>query len=60
MDISRCAKCNKPLMAMTDRTGRPELRCLKCEKASPRKTVATTWAERPQETATKRSGANGG
>ena len=21
MNISRCAKCNKPLMAMTDRTG---------------------------------------
>jgi hypothetical protein len=40
MDITRCPKCTKRLMAMTDRTGRTELRCLKCDKASPRKTAA--------------------
>jgi hypothetical protein len=28
------------LMAMTDRTGRTELRCLKCDEVDPMKTTA--------------------
>jgi phage FluMu protein Com len=37
MDEHRCPKCNKLLMAMTDRTGRTELRCLKCDQIDPMK-----------------------
>jgi phage FluMu protein Com len=40
MDEHRCPKCNKLLMAMTDRTGRTELRCLKCDQVETAK-----WAE---------------
>jgi hypothetical protein len=36
---------NKILMAMTDRTGRTELRCLKCDQVDPMKTHAAKWAE---------------
>jgi ribosomal protein L37AE/L43A len=32
MDEHRCPNCKKPMMAMTDRTGRTQLRCLKCDK----------------------------
>ena len=45
MDVNRCPKCNKRLMAMTDRTGKTELRCLKCEKVDPMKTDAAKWAD---------------
>ena len=44
MDDHRCPKCNKLLMAMTDRTGRTELRCLKCDRVDPMKTHAAKWA----------------
>jgi hypothetical protein len=44
MDPSRCPKCKKRLMAMTDRTGRTELVCLKCENVDPMKTDAVKWA----------------
>jgi phage FluMu protein Com len=47
MDTTRCPKCNKRLMAMTDRTGRTELRCLKCDEVDPIKTVAVKWADGP-------------
>ncbi|KJC60205.1 hypothetical protein UP10_14110 [Bradyrhizobium sp. LTSPM299] len=36
-----------PLMAMTDRTGRTELRCLKCDQVDPMKTHAAKWAASP-------------
>lgn len=45
MDMARCPKCKKRLMAMTDRTGRTDLRCLKCDKIEPRKSVAVEWAD---------------
>jgi hypothetical protein len=32
-------------MAMTDRTGRTELRCVKCERIDPMKTDLAKWAE---------------
>jgi phage FluMu protein Com len=44
MDITRCPKCNKRLMAMTDRNGRTDLCCLKCDKVDPMKTEAAKWA----------------
>jgi DNA-directed RNA polymerase subunit M/transcription elongation factor TFIIS len=44
MNEHRCPKCKKLMMAMTDRTGRTELRCLKCHKIDPMKTVAVKWA----------------
>jgi phage FluMu protein Com len=47
MDDHRCPKCNKLLMAMTDRTGRTELRCLKCDQVDPMKTHAAKWADSP-------------
>jgi len=37
----------KLLMAMTDRTGHTELRCLKCDKVDPMKTDAMKWADSP-------------
>jgi phage FluMu protein Com len=45
MNDHRCPKCNKILMAMTDRSGRTELRCLKCDQVDPMKTHAAKWAE---------------
>jgi phage FluMu protein Com len=47
MDGTRCPKCQKRLIAMTDRTGRTELRCLKCDHVDPMKTEAVKWAESP-------------
>ena len=44
---SRCPRCKKLLMAMTDRTGKTEMRCLKCDKIDPMKTKAVKWAESP-------------
>ena len=44
MDITRCPSCNKRLMAMTDRTGRTELRCLKCDKPAARKSAPPQWS----------------
>jgi phage FluMu protein Com len=47
MDDHRCPKCKKLLMAMTNRTGRTELRCLKCDRVDAMKTEALKWAESP-------------
>lgn len=44
MDQSRCPNCKKRLMAMTDRTGRTDLVCMKCDKIDPMKTKAVRWA----------------
>jgi uncharacterized protein with PIN domain len=44
MDVSRCPRCKKRLMAMTDRTGRTQLVCLKCDNVDPMKTDAAKWA----------------
>jgi hypothetical protein len=44
MDKSRCPQCKKRLMAMTDRTGRTQLVCLKCDNVDPMKTDAAKWA----------------
>jgi hypothetical protein len=44
MDQSRCPGCKRRLMAMTDRTGRTELVCMKCDKIDPMKTSAARWA----------------
>jgi phage FluMu protein Com len=45
MDNHRCPKCKKLLMAMTDRTGKTELRCLKCDDVDPMKTDAVKWVK---------------
>ena len=44
MDVTRCPGCKKRLMAMTDRTGRTKLVCLKCDNVDPMKTDAVKWA----------------
>jgi phage FluMu protein Com len=45
MRSERCPKCNRLLIAMTDRTGRTEVRCAKCEQIDPMKTeTARKWA----------------
>lgn len=44
VDVSRCPECKKRLMAMTDRTGRTKLVCLKCHDVDPMKTDAAKWA----------------
>jgi hypothetical protein len=53
MDDHRCPKCKTLLMAMTDRTGRTELRCLKCDQVDPMKTHAAKWADSPLAGPTK-------
>jgi phage FluMu protein Com len=47
MDLTRCPKCKKRLVAMTDRSGRTELRCLKCDSVDPMKIDAAKWADSP-------------
>jgi len=44
MDVSRCPDCKRRLMAMTDRTGRTKMVCLKCDNVDPMKTDAVKWA----------------
>jgi hypothetical protein len=44
MNDHRCPKCENLLMATTDRMGKTELRCLKCDKVDPMKTDAVKWA----------------
>jgi hypothetical protein len=44
MDTSRCLGCKRRLMAMTDRTGRTTLVCLKCDNIDPMKTDIAKWA----------------
>ena len=45
--MNRCPNCNKRLIAMTDRTGHTEYRCLKCDKVDPIKTDLAKWADSP-------------
>ena len=47
MDITRCPKCNKRLTATTERTGRTELKCLKCDEVDHMKTDAAKLADSP-------------
>jgi phage FluMu protein Com len=45
MHSERCPKCNKLLILMTDRKGRSEVRCVRCDQLDPMKMDATTkWA----------------
>lgn len=44
MDTNRCPRCKKRLMAVTDKTGRTGLVCLKCDNVDPMKTDAAKWA----------------
>jgi DNA-directed RNA polymerase subunit M/transcription elongation factor TFIIS len=44
MNDHRCPKCKKLMMAMTDRTGKTRLRCVKCNKIDPMKTDAVKLA----------------
>ena len=44
MDVSRCPRCKKRLMAMTARTGRTSMVCLKCDNIDPLKTEMAKWA----------------
>ena len=44
MDMSRCPQCKKRLMAMTVRTGRTNIVCLKCDNVDPMKTEMAKWA----------------
>jgi DNA-directed RNA polymerase subunit M/transcription elongation factor TFIIS len=53
MDDHRCPKCKRLLIAMTDRTGRTELRCLKCDQVDPMKTHGAKWADSPLAGPTK-------
>ncbi len=42
MDKSRCPKCKKRLIKMTNRTDRTSLLCLKCDNVDPMKTDAVS------------------
>lgn len=53
MDVTRCPTCNRRLMAITDRHGRTELRCLNCDQVDPMKTDAAKWADSPLAPPTK-------
>ena len=53
MDEHRCSKCKKLMIAMTDRTGRTELRCLKCDKIGHKNPEAVNWANSPLAGPTK-------
>jgi hypothetical protein len=44
MDLTRCLECKKRLIALTDRTGRTRLVCMKCDNIDPMKTDAAKWA----------------
>jgi phage FluMu protein Com len=45
MRSERCPKCNRLMIAMTDRKGRTEDRCVKCDQIDPMKTDAVRkWA----------------
>ena len=45
MDGSRCPICRKRFIAMTDRTSRTKLVCLKCDKIDPMQTDTVKWAD---------------
>jgi hypothetical protein len=55
MDLSRCPDCKRRLMAMTDRTGRTNMVCLKCDNVDPMKTDAAKWAASGLATPTRES-----
>jgi phage FluMu protein Com len=38
MKSDRCVKCNRLMIAMTDRKGRTEVRCVKCDQVDPMET----------------------
>jgi hypothetical protein len=44
MDVSRCARCRRRMLAMADQTGRTTLVCLECDNIDPMKTDALAWA----------------
>jgi hypothetical protein len=44
MDVSRCPKCKKRLIAITARTGSRTMACLKCDNVDPMKTEMAKWA----------------
>jgi hypothetical protein len=44
MDMSRCAKCRRRMLAIAERTGRTALVCLECDDIDPMKTSAVAWA----------------
>jgi phage FluMu protein Com len=44
MNVPRCAKCRKRLLAMTEPTGHTKLVCLRCDEIDPMKTDAVKWA----------------
>ncbi len=44
LDVSRCAKCRRRMLAMADQTGRTTLACLECDNIDPMKTEALAWA----------------
>ena len=46
-DVTRCPKCGLRLIPTADKSGRTELRCLKCDKIDPLQTVAKEWSEGP-------------
>jgi hypothetical protein len=47
MNLDRCSRCRKLLIAMTDRTGKTRSVCVKCDKIDPMKTDALKWANSP-------------
>jgi hypothetical protein len=44
MDVTRCPQCKKRLIAMTARTGRTNMVCLKCDNIDPMRTELAKWA----------------
>jgi len=59
MELSRCPDCNRRLMAMTDRTGRTKLVCLKCDDVDPMKTDAARWANSSLATSATKTPSDG-
>jgi tRNA(Ile2) C34 agmatinyltransferase TiaS len=47
MDITRCPRCEKRMIAVTTVSGRTDFQCLQCDKLDPPKTDAVRWAESP-------------
>jgi hypothetical protein len=44
MDVTRCSQCKKRLIAITAKTGRTNMVCLKCDKIDPMSTELGKWA----------------
>lgn len=47
MDVNRCPKCSKRMIAVAMKDGRTGLQCLKCDQVDPMETDAAKWAESP-------------